>query len=204
MPLTETHPDALAKVYARSLFELAHAEGGQDRAEEILGELEDILELARGDRSFNEFLASRVIDSGRRDASLVAILSGRVSDLTVRFIRLLNRKGRLGHFAPIVAGYDAIVQEHFGRVEVDIFTAAPVAADEIRTIKQRLTETLKKDVIVHPYVDNSMLGGIKIRMGDQLIDASVRTRLQKMKDALWLRASEVRSRSAQILDESED
>ena len=61
MPLTEAAPDALARTYATSLFELAQSRGGQATIEQVQGELEDVLELARNDRRFSEFLASRIL-----------------------------------------------------------------------------------------------------------------------------------------------
>ena len=60
MPLTDARPDALATIYAKSLYELADEQGGQTAVENTLGELEDILEIARGDAQFSEFLSSRV------------------------------------------------------------------------------------------------------------------------------------------------
>ena len=79
---------------------------------------------------------------------------------------------------------DAIVQERFGRVEVDVFTAAPVGQSEIESIRKRLTETLGKEVVLHPYTDSTMIGGVKLQMGDQLIDGSVRAELRRMRDRL--------------------
>src|SRR5690349_12671435 len=98
MPLTEAQPDALAHTYARSLFELVNSKGGRTAVEETQAELEDILELARQDRRFNEFLASQVLGTEERSASLLKIFKGRISDLTLRFLLVLNRKGRLPHF----------------------------------------------------------------------------------------------------------
>ena len=123
MPLTEANPDAIAKVYAKSLFELCEQAGGRDKAEETLGELEDILEIARENPTFSEFLATRVIPVESREKSLVSIFEGKASDLTLRFLRLLNRKGRLGHLPPIVASFESLVHDAFGRVEVDLYTA---------------------------------------------------------------------------------
>ena len=107
MPLIESQPDALANVYARSLLELAEEQGGQERIESVLGQLEDLLEMARADKTFGEFLASRVLTTVGRAASLRRILDGRVDDLVLRFLLVLNEKGRLGHIAAIVAAYDA-------------------------------------------------------------------------------------------------
>jgi len=84
MPLSQAHPDALAHTYARSLLELANAEGGQEAVERTLGELEEILELSRSEASFGEFLASRVLSAKARSSSLGSIFEGRASDLTLR------------------------------------------------------------------------------------------------------------------------
>lgn len=200
MPLIEAQPDALAKVYAKSLFEIAQSQGGQQNAESILGELEDILEIARNDRSFNELLASRLIDAKKRDASLVRMFEGKVSTLTLNFIRQLNRKGRLANLSQIAVAMDTLVQEQFGRIEVDVFTASPISASELENVRKRLSDSLGKDVIMHPYTDSSMLGGIKLRMGDQLIDGSIQAELRKMRDVLLNKGSaNVRGRSGDIL-----
>ncbi|MCA9274852.1 MAG: ATP synthase F1 subunit delta [Phycisphaerales bacterium] len=200
MPLIEAQPDALAKVYAKSLFEIAQSQGGQQNAESILGELEDIIEIARNDRSFNELLASRLIDAKKRDASLVRMFEGKVSTLTLNFIRQLNRKGRLANLSQIAVAMDTLVQEQFGRIEVDVFTASPISASELENVRKRLSDSLGKDVIMHPYTDSSMLGGIKLRMGDQLIDGSIQAELRKMRDVLLNKGSaEVRGRSGDIL-----
>ncbi len=201
MPLIEAQPTALAKVYAKSLFELAHAQGGQPNAEAILGELEDIIEIARNDRSFNELLASRLIDAEKRDASLVRMFDGKVSPLTLNFIRQLNRKGRLAHLSQISVAMDDLVQEQFGRIEVDVFTASPISASELESVRKRLSDSLGKDVIMHPYTDSTILGGIKLRMGDQLIDASIQAELRRMRESLLNKgASEVRGRSGDMLE----
>jgi F-type H+-transporting ATPase subunit delta len=176
--------DAISTVYAKSLFDLALKQGGRDAIESTLGELEELLEIARNDRGFREFLSSRVVDANRRGGSLEKILNGRVSDLTRKFVLVLNDKQRLGHLTSIVSAYDQLVQQHFGRVEVDVFTADPMSPDELRAVQARLASSLGKEVIAHPYTDGSMIGGVKFRIGDQLIDASVATKLRKMRDQL--------------------
>ncbi len=201
MPLIEAQPDALAKVYAKSVFEIAHTQGGQANTESVLGELEDILEMARNDAQFSELLASRLIDTDKRDASLLRIFEGRVSTLTLNFLRQLNRKGRLGNLPSISAAMDEMVQSQFGRIEVDVFTASPISADELGSVKNRIADALGKDVILHPYTDSSMLGGIKLRLGDQLIDASIQAELRKMRDNLVNKgAAEVRGRAGDMVD----
>lgn len=184
MPLTETRPDALSKIYAKSIFELANEAGGQSTVEDILGQLEDILELARSDKQFNEFLSSRVLKQSDRKNSLDAMFRGKVHDLTLKTLLVLNQKGRLSHLVPIVSALDEIVQREMGRVEVDLYTAQSIDQDELEKIKAQLNESLGRETIVHPYTDPSMIGGVRLQIGDKLIDASVQTRLRKMRDQL--------------------
>lgn len=204
MPLVDAQPDALARVYATSLLELAEPAGGRDLAEEILGELEDILELARADERFSEFLASRVLSHSQREDSLKKILKGRCRDLTLDFLLLLNEKQRLNHLPAIVASYDQLVQDRFGRVEVDVFTAQPIGSAELSQVKTRLQGALAKEVIVHPYTDTSMIGGIKVRVGDQLIDGSISAQLRQLRQRLQQRGTgELRARFDRLIDNAE-
>ncbi len=201
MPLSESRPDALAETYARSLFELTEAKGGQAAIESALGELEEVLELARANPAFSEFLSSPALPAAKRAKSLVRIFKGRISDHTAHFLLVLNDKGRLGHLPAIAAAFDALVQAHFGRVEVDVYTAEPIRAEELRTIKDRFQKAIGKEAIVHPYTDGSMLGGVKIRIGDRLIDGSLATQLRRMREQLNTSGSAaLRDRADQIID----
>ena len=201
MPLIDAQPDALAMIYARALMQLAESKGGKDAALATLGELEDLLEVARENPKFGEFLASRVVPEKRRAASLQKILTGQVSDLTMRFLLVVNRKGRMGHLPAIVAAFDLSVQEKFGRVEVDVYTAEPIDSEGSRRIQTGLANALKKEVVIHPYIDGAMIGGVKIRVGDQYIDASVATQLRKMRDRLQNEGqSQLKARIEKIIE----
>ncbi|HYD02060.1 MAG TPA: F0F1 ATP synthase subunit delta, partial [Phycisphaerales bacterium] len=108
MPLIETKPDAVATVYARALFSSVQSKGGQPAVEQTLAELEALMELARSDKRFNEFLASRIIGVEQRSESLGRMFAGKVSEPTVRFLQVLNDKGRLHAFPAVVAAFDSI------------------------------------------------------------------------------------------------
>ncbi len=202
MPVHESQVDAVSRVYAQSLFELAETQGGQATIEEIADELETIVELARSDKAFGEFLSSRILAVEARRESLNKIFSGRVSPLTFNFLLVLNEKDRLSRIADIVAGYDLLLQEKFGRVEVDVYTAAPIDRAQLDSIKNRLQASLGKEPVLHAYTDAAMLGGLKLQVGDQLIDASVSTRLRRMKDKLATEgAAKIRGASERFLSE---
>jgi len=176
--------DALAKVYAKSLFELAMDAGGSDKLVEIADELEQICELAREDKKINLFFSSPVVDVTARGKTLSAIFTNRITDLTLRFLLVLNNKGRLDRLESIETAFDQLLQEAFGRVEVDVITPVAVDAESLTAIKQKIETVPGKEPVLHPYVDEHLLGGIKLRIGDQLIDGSLQTRLRKLGEEL--------------------
>lgn len=201
MPLINAAPDALSRLYAASLFEMAQQEGGQARIEEVHAELEEILELTRRDPAFGEFLSSRVVPAAERGVSLKNIFKGRVSDLTHAFLQIVNQKDRLSHLPAITASFDEIIQHAFGRVEVDVYTAAPLDQEELSSIKSRLQAVLGKPPVIHAYVEPTMIGGVKMQIGDQLIDASIAAELRRMKDRLSTHgAAELRSIASRLIN----
>jgi len=204
VPLIDAQPDAVAQVYAQSLYELADKQGGQSQVEDTLGSLEAILELARSDKQFSEFLASRVLSADKREASLKKMLDGRVDDLVLKFMLVLNDKDRLGHLSAIYAAFDMMAQDKFGRVEVDVITAEPLSTEEVESVRDRLSKALSKDVIARPSVDPSIIGGVRFRIGDRLVDASVATRLRRMRDQLADHgAAEIKTRAGRLLDSAD-
>lgn len=181
-----TQVDEIAKVYARSLFELSEKAGGEARISETAEELEAIGELIRSDARFREFLASPIIEEKARGAAMKAIFSGKISDLTLRFLQVVNDHGRSGHLASIADAFDQLVQERFGRLEVDVFTVtggrldAPIES----ALTQRIKAAFGKEPVLHSYADPHMIGGVKLRVGDQLLDGSVATRLRRLSQRL--------------------
>lgn len=205
MPLIDSQPDALARLYARSLFELANEQGGRAAIEDIGAELGEVVELARHDKNFGEFLSSRIVPTNKRDASLSSIFDKRISPLTLRFLLVLNKKDRLSHLAVVASAYDELVQEQFGLVEVDVYTAAPIEADLRERIAGALRKVIGKEPVIHSYTDESMLGGLKLQVGDQLIDASIATRLRRMRERLTgSGGAQMRARMDQIIESKDN
>ena len=202
MPLTHSEPDALARIYAASLFDLAKQGGGGPQAcESTLGELEDILEMARANPQFGEFLASMILSSSERKSSMQKMFEGRVSDLTYKFLQVVNEKDRLGHLPAIVSAFEQMVQQSYGRVEVDVYTAAPIDQNEIASIRTRLQSMLGKEPVIHAYTDESMIGGLRLQIGDQLIDGSVQTQLRKLREKVSSTGgAEIRAHAARLIE----
>jgi F-type H+-transporting ATPase subunit delta len=97
------------------------------------------------------------------------------------FLLLLNSKRRLAIFQEIAAAYDDLLEDQLGKVEVDVIVAHRLSADELEQVRQRVSGVLKKDAVVHQYVDESIIGGLIIKVQDQVIDASVKSQLEAMR-----------------------
>lgn len=201
MPLLETPPDALSDIYATSLFEVCQKHGGDEAIQETMEELQAILDMAREDAAFNEFLASRVLSSKNRDKSLRTIFEGKVSERTLNFLLLLNEKDRLGHLPAMVRDFHGKSQEAFGRLEVDVHTAGPISSADLDAIRERLARTLGKEVLANHVSEPGMIGGLKLRFGDRLVDGSITTRLRRLRDQLDEDgAARVRARVGEMID----
>ena len=129
------------------------------------------------------------------------VFTGRVDDLTLRFLLVLNRKERLSRLPSIAAAFDERVQHAFGRIEVDVYTPSPISQDEVSFIKARLQAVLQKEPVIHAYTEPAMIGGVKLQIGDQLIDASVASGLRRMRDQLNTKGlAEIRARADKLMD----
>jgi F-type H+-transporting ATPase subunit delta len=193
--------DDIARVYAESLFQLAEKSGGMAQAQTVGAELLALGESAASDKRFAEFLRTPLIDTTTRENALKRALGSSISDLLLRFILVVNRKGRSGSLQSIALAYDAMLQEKLGKVEVDVWTAGPLGEDARRVIQQRVSAAIGKDAVLHAYVDPTMIGGIKLRIGDRLVDGSVAAKLRSLRSTLVeAGGADVRGRFQQFLN----
>ncbi|MDA0294935.1 MAG: ATP synthase F1 subunit delta [Planctomycetota bacterium] len=185
MTTTSETVDAVARVYAQSLLELAEAAGGDKKIVETSEELMSIMEIIRADEATAEFLRSPIVEREKRATAIRRIFEGRVSDLILRFILVLNGKGRLGEFGAMTAAFDQLVNERLGRVEVDVFTVeGQLEPDQLAVLGEKVKSRFGQEPVFHQYADPSMIGGLVLRVGDQLIDGSVRGQLRRMREEL--------------------
>jgi F-type H+-transporting ATPase subunit delta len=174
-----THFSPTAEAYARSLLELA----GNDAAP-AGHDLDQIREIVETNRTFRLYLADPAIGELERGETLKRIFAGKISPLLMNFIGVLNEKGRLGMLVEIADAYDHLLDEKLGKIEVDVIVAQKLSPDQLEQVRQKVSSALKKDAVVHQYVDESIIGGLVLRVQDKLIDASVKTQLAAMKEKL--------------------
>jgi len=176
-----THHSPLATAYAESLLQLATE---QRDAEAIGEEMRGLAQVLDENPTFGLYLADPGIGEQDRAQAMDHIFRGRVSPLLYKFLGVMNVKGRLGLLRQVIDTYDDLLDEQLGKIEVDVTVAQKLTPDELEQVRQRIGQALGKDAVVHQYVDDAIIGGMVLRAGDKLIDASVRYQLQAIKEKM--------------------
>ncbi len=177
----EQKTDSVSRVYAQALLELAQPEGQADALAEEAGGL---LELLAGEPDLGVLLSSRALNSSQRSGVVEQLFKGKVSDVLYRFLQVVNRKDRLGALAGILSAYRVLVSEARGELDVDVFVAESLSDEAGRGVAESIGGAMGKQVHLRQHVDPELIGGLKVRVGDRLIDGSVATQLRIMKRKL--------------------
>jgi len=195
--------NSLTRVYAASLFELAEEDGGLPNCETVGLELGQVAAAAAAEPAFQEFLRSPVVSMVDKEKTLRRIFGdGAVSDLMLRFMLVLNKKNRLDQIVGIHEAYTERLWERTGRIEVEVYSAEPLDEKMAEVVRRRIGESLGKEAVLRNTVDANLIGGLKLRVGDRMIDATVATRLGKIRESLHTRGAEaVRARIGSMIQD---
>lgn len=172
---------AVERVYAMALLELAE---DAKSVEATADEMKQIRKLLADQPDVTNLLASRVLSKEQRDGALVSAFKGRVSDLVFRFLRVLVSKDRFDELPGIAAAFAHLVDERHGTIEIQATAASALDPASVESIKSRIAGLTGRKVRIHETLDAEMIGGIKLRVADELIDGSVVTQLRKMRENL--------------------
>src|SRR4030042_2500668 len=102
----------------------------------------------------------------------------------MNLVYFLVVKKRLRIVEDLVAEYKRLMNAHYGRETADVITAIPLGDEEKERLQKRLAMITRKEVVITTQVDPDIMGGLVARVGDQLIDGSVRTRLKELRKSL--------------------
>ena len=174
---TQIH-NPTAVTYARSLLELAQE---RNIAPLIGQELATISEILVANPNFLAFLRDPGISKDERTRVVEKVLKPSINPLLANFLGVMGNHNRLGILDAVAQAYENLLDELLGKIEVDVTVSQKLSESELEQVRQKVSAALKKDAVVHQYVDDSIIGGMILRVGDQLIDASVRTQLETMK-----------------------
>src|SRR4051794_37324928 len=164
----QIHPSSTAVAYATALIQMANT---RNLTQPIADDLGGLREVLAQNPSFRQFLADPSIGDNERTEVLKRVFGGKLQPLLDHFMQLLASKGKLAHLDQIADAYDDLLDEQLGKIEVDVTVAAKLTADQLEDVRRKVSSALGKDAVVHQYVDESIIGGLILRVQDKLIDA---------------------------------
>jgi F-type H+-transporting ATPase subunit delta len=173
---------SLAGRYASALFDLAR----EQRQIDSVGRSLDALGQALLDsKDFAELISSPLVsrdEAGKAFASLVPQLQ--LDPITSNFVGVLARNGRKNELGSIIRAFRRLAAEHRGETTAEVTTARPLNDDQMAALKSQLRARAGREVAIEATVDPQILGGIVVKLGSQQVDASIRTKLNRLASAM--------------------
>jgi F-type H+-transporting ATPase subunit delta len=173
---------SLAGRYATALFQLARDE----RKLEAVGTSMESLKQALGESDDLRALTSSPIVS--RAEALTAIRAVakamKLDPLTANFLGVLAQNRRLGQLGAIIRAFNLLAADHRGETTAEVISARPLDDGQVAAIRTNLKSRVGRDVAVDLSVDPAILGGLVVKVGSQMIDGSIRTKLNNLAQAM--------------------
>ena len=169
-----------ARRYAEAAFQLATRDDSFDAWAADLAIADQLV----GDPRVARIVSNPSVPRADREATLDRLFAKRVSPLALHLVRLLDQRGRLSLLPAIAAQFTRQLDALRGIVAASVTSAAPLEKDEVAAIGARLESMTGQTVKLTTSVDASLIGGLTVQVGDRMIDASVRGRLERLRDQL--------------------
>lgn len=173
---------SLAGRYAMALFELARDE----RQLEAVGASLGSLKRALADSADLRALTTSPLTTRENALNTVAAIAAEMEldPITSNFLGVLAQNRRLGQLGAIIRNFDLLAALHRGETTAEVTSAHPLDDKQVETLKANLKARLGRDVTVDLSIDPTILGGLVVKIGSQMIDGSIRTKLNTLAQAM--------------------
>jgi F-type H+-transporting ATPase subunit delta len=169
--------EEIASVYARSLFEVAVE---RDMLDVVRGQLGEFADALAEERSLQVFFFSPYFSTQEKKDGLEKALDG-AEPIVVNFLELLIEKHRMPSLFRVRQSFDRLWEDHNKLLPVHVTSAVELDEGTVRQIGDRIAEQTGRKVELSSDVEPDILGGIVVRVGNQIMDASVRHRLEQLR-----------------------
>ena len=171
----------IARNYAEALFEAGERSG---KTEQFADLIEAVAGAVGADEHIRIVLESPRVAKDKKQELLARALTGRAPDTFIKFMGAVIRRGRQGILAAIAVEYLALVDTKFNRVHAGVTVAREPDHALQQAIRERLSSVLGKEVLPHFRQDPSILGGVIVRIGDRVMDGSLRRRVLALRNSM--------------------
>ena len=173
---------SLAGRYASALFDLAR---DQRQIEAVGNSLDALGQALLDSKDFAELVSSPLVsrdEAGKSFAALAPQLG--LDAITANFLGVLARNGRKNELRNVIRAFRRLAADHRGETTAEVLTARPLNDDQLAALKAQLRTRAGREVAIDATVDPNILGGIVVKLGSQQIDASIRTKLNRLASAM--------------------
>jgi F-type H+-transporting ATPase subunit delta len=167
----------IARVYATALHQAAEEEG---RVEQVRRDLGEFVQALDSSAELRQLLVAEEISDVRKTQVLMELTEGG-DELVRNLLRLLVDKGRESELAGVYRAFVGLVEQAQGLIHVEVVSAVPLTAALQEALRTKIESSLKKTVELTLTVDKEILGGLRLRIGDRVADASVRHQLERLR-----------------------
>ena len=171
----------IARNYAEALFEAGERSG---KTEQFADLIDAVAGAVSADEHIRIVLESPRVAKDKKQDLLARALAGRAPDTFIKFLAAVIRRGRQGLFAAIAVEYLALVDIKFNRVHAGVTVARQPDEALQQAIRERLSSVLGQEVLPHFRQDPGILGGVIVRVGDRVMDGSLRRRLLALRNSM--------------------
>lgn len=178
-----------SKRYSQSLFEAAM---DQDKLELTFEELEGLKEVIKDNQAFFKVLEYPFITLSEKIKIISEVFSESFDAIICDFLKVLIEKDRVYILNEILRDFEELYYDYKRLLKVQVTTAFEMDEDYRKRLTSKLAEVFKQDVVVEIFTDSSILGGLYIKAKDKIIDATVKGKLERMKDNLLYDKTEVK------------
>jgi F-type H+-transporting ATPase subunit delta len=172
----------LAGRYATALFDLASTDNLLDRVADDLTGLDAMIEASA---ALTRLIRSPVISRDDQGRALAAVLEkAGICELTLNFVGTVTHNRRLFTLSAMIAAYQGLLAAQRGEATAEVVTATALTDKQIDQISKSLKKAIGSDVAIDAKVDESVLGGLIVKIGSRMVDGSLRTKLQQLRFAM--------------------
>ena len=173
--------DVIANRYAEALFQLSEEE---NISKEIYSELHDVVQLIKENKDLDNVFKSPLVAKNEKIDLIEALFNGKINNNLKNFLKILVEKGRISSLQSIELTFKELLNEKHNILEGTVISAIALTEKQVKELEEKLSKKYNKNVTLENEVDQSILGGVLVRLGNTQIDGSVKTRLNNIKDQL--------------------
>ena len=174
----------LDRRYALALYEVAKE---KDKVDEYINDLREICDLIENNKDFYEVVKHPQISTKNKKRTFINIFKGKIDEELLSFLLIIIEKDRILYLREKLNEMEKIDLERKNILSAVVKTAVPLLESEISNLQEKLEKQYNKKIIMTTEIDKSLLGGVYVRVGNDVIDGTIKSKLEEMKDIMLKR-----------------